>query len=352
MNNALEIDLIIVGQGLAGSAVAVRAISRGYKILVFDDPSRNQSSVIAAGLFNPFTGKKSVKTWLADEIFPSLLQYYPDVERLTGQRFFYPMPLYRPFKSIEEQNEWMGKSADDRFSPYIAGLSTSPTFNGKVNDPFGGIILKQTGYLDTRAYLDAVRRFLSERGAFRAGTFDEDLLEIGVDILRYGNVNARKVVFCQGVENTTNRWFKNVPINSLKGEFLTMQCDWQRDVILNRGVYLVPGARSGEWRVGATYNRDDHEPEVTNAAREELASKLEDLVRMPYTITGQQWGVRPTSPDRKPIIGAHPKNRSLIIFNGFGTKGVSLAPYFSEVLFRWMEKKGTINKEADVTRFN
>jgi glycine/D-amino acid oxidase-like deaminating enzyme len=131
-----------------------------------------------------------------------------------------------------------------------------------------------------------------------------------------------------------------------------MQCDWQTDVILNRGVYVVPGTQSGEWRVGATYNRGDHQPEITGEAREELTGKLEDLIRMPYSITGQQWGVRPTSPDRKPIIGAHPQNRSLIIFNGFGTKGVSLAPYFSEVLIRWMEKKGTINKEADVTRFN
>ncbi|HET9052701.1 MAG TPA: FAD-dependent oxidoreductase, partial [Cyclobacteriaceae bacterium] len=70
-----------------------------------------------------------------------------------------------------------------------------------------------------------------------------------------------------------------------------------------------------------------------------------------YSITGQQWGFRPTTPDRKPILGSHPQHKSLVIFNGLGTKGVSLAPYFSEVLFRWMENKGMINREADVTRF-
>lgn len=352
MNSALEIDLLIIGQGLAGSAIAMRAISRGYKILVLDEPSENRSSLIAAGLFNPITGKKNVKTWLADEIFPSLHEYYREVERLTKRTFFHSMPVYKPFLSLQEQNEWMGKSVEASYRDYIAGLCSGHNFGGKVNDPFGGITLKQSGYLDTRGYLESVREFLRARSAFQAERFDSDKLAVDKDSVRYENILAKKVIFCQGVQNATNPWFKMFPVNSLKGEFLTVQCAWQKDVILNRGVYLVPGSSPVDWRSGSTYNWNDHSPEITTWARRELTKKLGDLIRMPYTITGQQWGVRPTSPDRKPIIGAHPQNRSLIIFNGFGTKGVSLAPYFSGVLIRWMEKKGTINKEADVTRFN
>src|SRR5688500_19094765 len=88
VNSALEVDLLIIGQGLAGSAVAMRAIGRGYKVLVQDEPSENRSSLIAAGLFNPITGKKNVKTWLADEIFPCLHQYYRWTECLTKNKFF------------------------------------------------------------------------------------------------------------------------------------------------------------------------------------------------------------------------------------------------------------------------
>ncbi|MEX1240600.1 MAG: FAD-dependent oxidoreductase [Cyclobacteriaceae bacterium] len=352
MNSALDIDLLIIGQGLAGSAVAMRAVSRGYKILVLDEPTENRSSLIAAGLFNPITGKNNVKTWLADEIFPSLHHFYREVEHLTKKTFFYSLPLYRPFVSAQEQNEWMGKSEETPYQDFIAGVSTGHHFGGKVNDPFGGITLKQSGYLDTRCYLESVREFLRARGAFMAERFESDKLAVDNDSVRYENIRAKRVIFCQGVQNAINPWFKMFPVNSLKGEFLTVQCDWQKDVILNRGVYLVPGASPEHWRAGATYNWNDHSPEITTRARKELTNKLGDLIRMPYTITGQQWGVRPTSPDRKPIIGAHPQSRSLIIFNGFGTKGVSLAPYFSEVLVRWMEKKGTINKEADVTRFN
>jgi glycine/D-amino acid oxidase-like deaminating enzyme len=330
-----DVDLIIVGQGLAGSAVAIRALVRGYKIMVFDQPDEN-----------------FVKTWLADQIFPALRNFYEETESLTNRKFFYPMPVYRPFASVEEQNEWMGKSADEQYVNYVRHFFPPGNFDPRIIDPFGGMTLNQSGYLDTRSYLEAVRDYLTTRSAFRNEIFQTDALAVHEQGVRYQNIAARKIVFCQGVENRSNPWFNRFRVNSLKGEFINVQCDWRKDVILNRGVYVVPGSEEGEWRVGATYNWNDETPDVTTWARTELSGKLEELLQIPYTITGQQCGVRPTTRDRKPIIGAHPDYQSMIIFNGLGTKGVSLAPYFSEVLIRWMENKGTIEKEADVSRFN
>lgn len=351
MKGLREIDYIIVGQGLAGSALAMRCCERGYEIMVMDIPWENRSSAIAVGLFNPLTGKKTVKTWLADEIFPCLQAYYREVERLTKTRFFYPKPLYMPFLSIEEQNSWMAKSAEEGYRNYLSAVSGSPLQEGKINDPFGGVTLKQTGYLDTGSYLEAVRAYLAGRGVFQAEAFDADKLQIGGQGLRYGDTKAKRIFFCQGVENGSNRWFKDLPVLSLKGEYLTVQCDWKKDVILNRGVFMVPGNNPNGWRVGSTYNREDRLPQATPGARKELMAKLDQLIRMPYTVTAQHWGVRPTTPDRKPIIGAHPEYDQLVIFNGLGTKGVSLAPYFSEVLIRWVENEGMMVKEADASRF-
>ena len=351
MNSTAEVDLLIIGQGLAGSAVAMRALAREYRIRVVDQPSENHSSQMAAGLFNPLTGRKMVKTWLADDLFPELHRYYQGIEALAGKRFFYPLPIYRPFTAVQEQNEWMAKSAEPSYQNYVAEIHAAPVYGKKVNDPFGGIRLTQSGYLDTRSYLKAVRECLQERGMFEVARFQSQDLEIHGSFVRYQGLTARKIIFCQGIVNNSNPWFSYLPINSLKGEFLTVQSQWEKDVILNRGVYMVPGADPAGWRVGATYNWNDQTPEITAWAKTELTGKLDDLIRVPYTITGQKWGFRPTTPDRKPIIGNHPKFKSLIIFNGLGTKGVSLAPYFSDVLFRWLENRGTICKEADVTRF-
>ena len=351
MNDAVEIDFLIVGQGLAGSALAMRALSRNRKIIVLDTPSQNHSSFVAAGLFNPVTGRNHVKTWLADEIFPSLFRFYRDVERLTGGKFFHEVPLHRPFASIEEQNEWMAKSSDRSYAKYIASLSTTKNIDPAIEEPFGGISFNQTGYVSTGAYLLAVRKYLESRDMFREVQFAPEELAVAGDHVRLGNIRAKKIIFCQGVQNITNPWFSNLPIKPLKGEFLTIQCRWQKNVILNRGVYMVPGEHPEEWRVGSTYNWNDHSPGPTPRAKEEINQKLKVFFRLPFTITGQKWGFRPSTPDRKPILGRHPTYPSMVIFNGLGSKGVSLAPYFSEVLIRWMENEGMIQKEADVTRF-
>lgn len=346
----LEIDFLIVGQGLAGSAVAMRALSREHRILVIDEPAANRSSVVAAGVFNPLTGRRMWKTWLADELFPSLHDYYRAVETLTKRSFFHPMPLYRPFRDIGTRNEWIA-DADERMEGYVARVFEEGDFDDEVKDPYGGILLNQAGYLDTTAYLEAVREHLQARGAFREATFDAGKVRADVDFVEYEEIRARKIIFCQGVDSLKNPWFGNIPIVSLKGELITVQCDMKKRVILNGGVYMVPNGREGRWLVGATYDRTDKTPGITSVAREALVRKLDDLIRTPFTVIRQEWGVRPTTPDRKPIIGAHPGYPSMIIFNGFGTKGVSLAPYFSEELIRWMENRGTISKEADVTRF-
>ena len=351
MKNATDLDLLIIGQGLAGSAVAIRALARNYRILVIDEPSQNNSSAIAAGLFNPVTGRNMVKTWLADELFAALYEFYPGAERLTSKKFFHPMPVYRPFFSVEEQNEWMGKSVDIAYRDFVDEVSGRPRFGDMACDPFGGLLLKQCGYLDTRAYLAAVRDLLAERDSIVRGHFDADKLEIAGSELRYGSLAPKKIIFCQGTDNNANPWFRRLPVNSLKGELLTIQCGWEKGVILNRGVFMVPGSDPDKWRVGATYHWNDQSRGITSSAKTELSEKLESILRIPYTILDQQWGLRPTTPDRKPVIGAHPDHPSLIIFNGLGTKGVSLAPYFSEVLFRWMENEGTLMKQADVTRF-
>jgi glycine/D-amino acid oxidase-like deaminating enzyme len=132
---------------------------------------------------------------------------------------------------------------------------------------------------------------------------------------------------------------------------LTIKIGWEKDVIINRGVYIVPGGTPGQYRVGSTYKYDDTSEAVTEEGRQELEGKLKDLIRLPYEVVGHDWGVRPTSPDRRPVLGAHPESDRLVVFNGLGTKGVSLAPYFSEVLIHWLENKGTLNKEVAVTRY-
>ena len=105
------------------------------------------------------------------------------------------------------------------------------------------------------------------------------------------------------------------------------------------------------YRVGATYEAKNLSEEVTNAGMMELEQKLTDLLKLPYRVISQDWGFRPTTPDRRPILGPLPDSKNVIIFNGLGTKGVSLAPYFSAQLCNWLLGFGEIQPEVNIARF-
>jgi glycine oxidase len=347
LNSPPTFDYIIVGQGLAGSCLALQLIKQRKRILVIDIYTENTATQVAAGLFNPITGRNMLKTWKADELFPYLHSFYTEAEHLTGEKFYHPMPLYRPFVSVEEQNEWMGKSINPELGGYIEKIHTSPIDPQYVKNNFGGLSLKQCGYLDTVKFTRAVRHYIQDHGQVISDSFVEEALMFQADSIVYKDYRATNIVFCQGVDALKGKLFSWVPIRPLKGETLTLKTQTEVSVIYNRGVYVVPG----HWRVGATYQKNDTTPAVTNAARTELEDKLTELVCFPYEITDQTWGMRPTTPDRKPILGVHPEHARVSIFNGLGTKGVSLAPYFSGVLVARLENNVPINKEVDINRY-
>ncbi|MGC3943980.1 MAG: FAD-dependent oxidoreductase [Chryseolinea sp.] len=341
-----DFDYIIVGLGLAGAAVALKLHQLGRKILVIDWPAGNTSSRIAAGIFNPVTGRKMTKTWLADQLFPALNRHYSEAELLTDSRFFYPMPIYRPFLSVEEQNEWMGKSSDPSYTPFIRGVMREPCLPG-VNDPVGGLLLDQCGFLDTNAYVEGVRALMARDQTYLEKVIDDTTLTPQESSVLCGGHEAGVAIVCTGVHDTS--WFRWLPIRPSKGETLQIKTSVERHWIVNRGAYLVP--HGAAWRAGATYSYSDTSSGTTEESLHELTAAVKELIHLPFTVTGQQWGFRPTTPDRRPLVGRHPELHRLWTLNGLGTKGVSLAPYFSNELILAIENGKPLNKLVDIERY-
>lgn len=318
--------------------------------MVFDRPEQNRSSAIAAGLFNPITGKLMSKTWQADHLFPELDFFYRNAEQILGQRFYYPQSLYRPFLSVEEQNAWMGKSSEATWMPYIEKIYSQGVFTHQVNNPWGGIVLKQCGYVDVPKFMKSVSDYLAKRNSIVFEKFDEQLIHNPHEGIRYKDFESTKIIYCTGTEALNSKTGMDLPIRKLKGETLTIEMDEDPELIYNRGVYIVP-YKEKQYRVGATYETKNLSGEITAEARMELDQKLMELIKIPYRITAQDWGFRPTTPDRRPILGSMSDSKNVVIFNGLGTKGVSLAPYFSAQLCDWLIGVGKIQPEVNITRF-
>jgi glycine/D-amino acid oxidase-like deaminating enzyme len=346
-----QYDCLIVGQGIAGSVLALQLMKHGKRVLVVGD-ERNVSTRVAAGLFNPVTGKVLSKTWRAEEIFKLLHVFYSEEEVTLRSSFYHPKPMYRPFLTIEEQNEWMGKSADPSWSFFIKEIFTHSAGIDHVKDERGGLMLQQTGYLDTVAFMEATREFLIRNHAFLPGSLVYEKLDIQAEEISYDTVTCRDVIFCEGVHALQNPFFGWLPLKPLKGETLTVESQLPHACIINRGVYAVPQGKN-LFKIGATYENKDLSPHVTLKGRAELEEGLKDIFSGTFAVVDQQWGLRPTTPDRRPMIGNHPVHRSVWVCNGLGTKGVSLAPYVTALLTENLVygRQSPAYAEVDVNRY-
>jgi glycine/D-amino acid oxidase-like deaminating enzyme len=62
-------------------------------------------------------------------------------------------------------------------------------------------------------------------------------------------------------------------------------------------------------------------------------------------------GIRPTVDDRRPVIGAYPGHQGQYIFNGMGTKGTSLAPFWAEQLIAHIVENAPLPAQISPARY-
>lgn len=344
-----KVDYIIAGLGLAGATLALQLLSHGKKVKVYDVFKSNSASQVAAGLFNPLTGKLMIKSWMADQLFSYIYEFYPRQESRIGEKFFHPFPIYIPFLSIEEQNDWAIRSAAPEWNTFINEVYTTSRYGDQVHDSFGGLLLNQTGYVDTVSYLKAIRNLLLNQGCFTDEKIIPEEVIIQPERICYRDTEVEGIIFCEGVGALSNSLFSWLPIIPLKGEVLDIQLDVRPHAIYNRGVYVVP-AGGGLMMAGATYERIAEEG-ITEQAEAVLSEKLRHLLNIPWVVKGQRGGLRPSVKDRRPILGCHPDHSNVFIFNGMGTKGVTLAPYFSNMLADFLLHGKPIDSAVNISRF-
>jgi glycine/D-amino acid oxidase-like deaminating enzyme len=104
--------------------------------------------------------------------------------------------------------------------------------------------------------------------------------------------------------------------------------------------------------VGATYNWVDKDSIPTEAGKNELISKLKEILNCDFEIISHLAGVRPTVKDRKPLIGTHPIHPRIHILNGLGTRGVLLGPAMAKALFEFIEYDIPLDSSIDIKRFD
>lgn len=350
MSNKEHFDYIIVGQGIAGSILALKLRVKGFTVKIIDNGHKSSSSLIAGGVTHPMSFKRIIPSWKADTFIPYAIDFYNQLEEIFSCKLFYKHKMARIFSGMEEQNNWQGRMADSPMIDLIYDFEDELNDSSLLNSfGMGGVNL--AGRLDIKLLLEKTLEHFKSTNQYQEEEFNYDLLEVLENKVIYKDISADRIVFCEGYKYTDNPYFNYLPKNLTKGEILIIRSKNIPNIILSKGCFLLP-LGDDLFVLGATYNRENFDNVVTSEGKSELIEKLEQVGDFDFEIVEHRAGVRPTTTDRKPIIGKHPKIDKIFIFNGLGSKGVMLAPFYADYLIEHITANKAIEKEVSIDRFS
>ena len=340
-----KLDYIVIGQGIAGTTIAWWLHLNKKIFYILNDEKKNTSSAAALGIYNPITGRNSVKTWNAEILFKELEKFYSKVEKKINKKILYKKNIYRPYKNIKEANLWNKKISNSKYENYIKSEVNNKKTNG-LYDELGGIITSKSGYINVNKYISESKKYFISLGRYKKYKLNNKKILIKNNKIKIKNWNANNIIMCIGIDETNNKLFSYLPFKHVTGSSITIKSKLKINNIINKGISIIP-LKNNLKNVGSTYGN-----ETNNNGLQELIDKLSKLLKIKYTIIKKKFGIRPATIDRKPFVGKHPIFDNLYILNGLGSKGISLAPFCSKELFNSIEQKSKINFEINVKRYN
>lgn len=339
-------NILIVGAGLAGISVATQLIKQEVKVTVVDNGT-NFSSRIAAGMINPLVFRRMTKSWRVDDFIPYLKAFYNELEKETSSSFLHPVPIRRLFSSEQERDFWLKKEKREDFEPYMHKVTEDDMNFDQAKNPFGSGRLKETFYVEVNSFLTNMKAWISSKGTILQEDFDYDSLIA----TSYKGQQYDDIVFCLGYLNKACPLFGELPLDQTKGQTLTIKSQTlPENVSLNRKCFMLPKGNQ-TFKIGSTYEWSDPTTHITEESKIELLKNLAYVIDEEVEVINQEAGVRPTTRDRRPLIGTHQQHKHYHIFNGLGAKGYMLAPMISKEFVDYLLNGVNLDPEVDINRY-
>ena len=345
----MQVDYIIIGQGLSGTFLSWNLLKAGRSVLVIDESNPFTASKVASGVINPITGRRMVRTWEIETLMPFAVEAYTQFGKELDEMLvrqcnildFHPtpqmkiafterLPVEKEYLHLpENENEW----------------------HTYFNYHFGFGEIDPCWLIDINSLLNGWRKELQNKNALLEETFHWDDCVIAPELVSYKDITAKKIFFCDGVAGFDNPYFKMLPYARNKGEALIVDIpDLPRNNIFKQGINIVPWTDGLFW-IGSSYEWEFADTLPSESFRKKTEDQLNYWLKFPYKTVDHLASERPANMERRPFAGLHPIMPSVGILNGFGTKGCTLAPFFATQLADFLVSEKPIQPIVDVKRF-
>jgi glycine oxidase len=340
-------DCLIVGGGLVGAACAYYLTAAGRRVLVVErGATPGAASVAAAGMLAPQiearAGDPALPLALAArelyrELVPRLeaesgtpLGYHPDGIALVALDDTQRAELTAQVQAqcgMGLQAQWWDAATLRRRVPGIGPAALGAQF------------APEDGSLDNVALVATLLARARERGAVVAADEARELLAAGgrVQGVRGGaaSYQAATVVLAAGAWSARLAGLpRTLPVEPVRGQIVAVQRPpaWTGPVLFRHGGYAVP--RGGEALLGSTMERVGFDAATTadgvRSIRAATTALLPALAEQP--VVGTWAGLRPVTPDLRPIIGFDPDVTGLLYATGHSRNGILLGPITGEII--------------------
>jgi glycine/D-amino acid oxidase-like deaminating enzyme len=323
-------DILIIGQGLAGTLLAWEFERAGFSFVIADVGHAAAATNVAAGIINPITGRRLVKSWRVEALLPAARATCRALEDALGVPLWHELRIRRIFADERERRVFGEKYAEGGLAP----------FAGPADE--AGFWIEGAARVELRALLAAARARWSGQGRLRPAA----VASLAEEVSRFG-----LVVDCTGSAGARGGGFGFVPWEFSKGEILALAVDGlSPGVALNRGHWVVPVGPGAAW-VGATHEPGFADLAPTPAARARLEASAAALLGRPFAVTAHVAGVRVNLPDKRPVAGRHPRELRLGALNGLGSKGALWAPLLARQWVNHLAEGVPFDAEVEIGRF-
>jgi glycine oxidase len=352
-------DVIIVGGGLIGAAIAFELASEKLRVAVLDrqEPGR-EASWAAAGMLSP--GPDAPEALPLVPLGKESYRLYPEfivaIESVSGIAVKYAREgTFEIFFGAHAETE-----RDDMIREYrrleLGAEAMSPEAARKIEPSLGPDVravawLPNEATLDPRLLTNAVLVAAEQLGAeIRSGCAVDSLLcndrdctgvLAGDEKIQATHVVVAAGSFCGTIRANGNdgeeRLRRYAPVHPVRGQMIALRTKTVKlkKVLRSKNGYLVP--RGTDIIAGSTLEDAGFVKQVTPDGISKIIAGVAELApALAEAEIVERWaGLRPSTPDRLPIIG--PTDiQGLLIATGHYRNGILLAPVTAKVVRDWI----------------
>lgn len=354
-------DVLIIGGGVIGLAIAVELKLRKASVTVLSRSFSAAATHAAAGMLAP--GAEKIPQGAMNDLCRRSLFLYQDwthkLEEFTGLNTgFWPCGTLTPvYKESGER--------DSSFPPSVAYWLDQEGIHqhqpGLAAEVAGGWWYTEDAQVDNRALAQALLTAAGclgveiKEGITVEGIVQQQQQVVGVKT-NAGEIRAEHYVLATGAWSNE---LLPIPVRPVKGQMLSVRVpEFVPELPLSRilygdGTYIVP-RRDRQIIIGTTNENVGFTPHNTPFGIQTLLQQAIALYPQlqHYPLHEFWWGFRPSTPDELPILGTSPC-KNLTFATGHYRNGILLAPITAKLIAEliWEQKSDPLLTEFNYSRF-